>query len=191
MTCAAPAVGAPAQVVPAQAVPATAAPAAAAPPPVLPFNQAVEFAAHAVLSNAPAADTAPATIVIDPLIDGMTGYQSNATRSIQDRSVAVVKREFPQYMVRPLSAENLRQQPRILVGTFTPVTAKMQTSGGEREFFRFCLVMGDLKTGKVIAKQVVRVPIVEADPTPTAAFADSRQQRLRRNIAEEAEVEVD
>ena len=172
-SAAAPAVGAPAQVVPAQAVPATAAPAAAAPPPVLPFNQAVEFAAHAVLSNAPAADTAPATIVIDPLIDGMTGYQSNATRSIQDRIVAVVKREFPQYMVRPLSAETLRQQPLILVGTFTPVTAKMQTSGGEREFFRFCLVMGDLKTGKVIAKQVVRVPIVEADPTPTAAFADS------------------
>jgi outer membrane protein OmpA-like peptidoglycan-associated protein len=140
---------------------------------VLPFDQAVDFAVHAVLRNAPAPDTAPVTIVIDPLIDGMTGYQSKATRSIQDRIMAMVKKEFPQYTVRRLSAETLKQQPRILVGTFTPVTAKMQTSGGEREFFRFCLVMGDLKTGRVIAKQVVRVPIVEADSTPTAVFADS------------------
>ncbi len=170
--------GAPAPAAPGVAAAAAAAPAAAAPqptppPPVLPFDQAVDFAAHAVFSNAPAPDTAPVTIVIDPLIDGMTGYQSKATRSIQDRIMAMVKKEFPQYTVRALSAETLKQQPRILVGTFTPVTAKMQTSGGEREFFRFCLVMGDLKTGKVIAKQVVRVPIVEADSTPTAVFADS------------------
>jgi outer membrane protein OmpA-like peptidoglycan-associated protein len=139
----------------------------------MPFDQAVDFAAHAVFSNAPMPEAAPASIVIDPLVDGMTGYQSKATRSIQDRIKAMVKHDFPQYAVRPLSSETLKQQPRILVGTFTPVTAKMQTSGGEREFFRFCLVMGDLKTGKVIAKQVVRVPIVEADSTPTAVFADS------------------
>ncbi len=140
---------------------------------MLPFDQAVDFAAHAVFRNAPDPEAGPAIIVIDPLIDGMTGYQSKATRSIQDRIMAMVKKEFPQYTIRPLSSETLRQHPRILVGTFTPVTAKMQTSGGEREFFRFCLVMGDLKTGKVIAKQVVRVPIVDADSTPTAVFADS------------------
>jgi outer membrane protein OmpA-like peptidoglycan-associated protein len=166
----------PAATPPADAAAATA-PAASPPPPppppVLPFDQAVDFAAHAVLRNAPPPDAATATVVIDPLIDGMTGYQSKATQSIKSRIEAMVKREFPQYTVRRLSAEALKQQPRILVGTFTPVTAKMQTSGGEREFFRFCLVMGDLKTGKVIAKQVVRVPIVEADSTPTAVFADS------------------
>lgn len=143
------------------------------PPPVLPFDQAVDFAVHAVLRNAPVPDAAPAIVVIDPLIDGMTGYQTKATRSIQDRIKVMIKNEFPQYSVRSLSSETLKQQPRILVGTFTPVTANMQTSGGEREFFRFCLVMGDLKTGKVIAKQVVRVPIVDADSTPTAVFADS------------------
>jgi outer membrane protein OmpA-like peptidoglycan-associated protein len=160
----------------AAAAPAVAPPPAPTPPPlppVMPFAEAVDFAAHAVLHNAPAPDGTPATVVIDPLIDGMTGYQSKATRSIQDRILAMAKNEFPQYAVRPLDPDALRRQPRIMVGTFTPVTAKMQTSGGEREYFRFCLVMGDLKTGKVIAKQVVRVPIVEADSTPTAVFADS------------------
>jgi outer membrane protein OmpA-like peptidoglycan-associated protein len=174
-----PATPAPAPVVPPPPAPA-AAPVAAPPPapPVLPADQAFDFAAHGVLHNAPlpdgASDAAPLTLVIDPLIDGVTGYQSKATRTIQDHIVAMVKKEFPQYAVRRLTPDTLRLQPRILVGTFTPITATNQTSGaGEREFYRFCLVMGDLKTGKVIAKQVVRVPIVEADSTPTAAFADS------------------
>ncbi len=166
-----PAAAAPAP--PVAAAPAPTPPPPPAPPPVLPFEQAIDFAAHAVLRNAPPPEAGTATVVIDPLIDGMTGYQSKATKSIQSRIEAIVKSEFPQYSVRRLSSETLKQHPRILVGTFTPVTAKMQTSGGEREFFRFCLVMGDLKTGKVIAKQVVRVPIVDADSTPTAVFADS------------------
>jgi outer membrane protein OmpA-like peptidoglycan-associated protein len=158
--------------------PAPAPPPPPPPPPVLPADQAFDFAAHGVLSKAPipdgAADAGPITIVIDPLIDGVTGYQSKATRTIQDRIVAMVKKDFPQYTVRRLTAETLKQQPRILVGTFTPITSTNQTSGSaEREFYRFCLVMGDLKTGKVIAKQVVRVPIADADSTPTAAFADS------------------
>jgi outer membrane protein OmpA-like peptidoglycan-associated protein len=162
--------------VPAQVPVQTSAPAT--PPPVFAVDQAFDYAAHGVLRNAPmpdgASDAAPITIVIDPLIDGITGYQSKATRTIQDRIVAIVKKEFPQYAVRRLTAETLRQQPRLLIGTFTPITSTNQTSGsGEREFYRFCLVMADLKTGKVIAKQVVRVPIVEADSTPTAAFADS------------------
>jgi outer membrane protein OmpA-like peptidoglycan-associated protein len=58
------------------------------------------------------------------------------------------------------------------VGTFTPVNAQMKTTG-EREAFRFCLVMGDLKSGKVVAKSVVRTPLAEADSTPIMTFGDS------------------
>ena len=168
----------PAPPAPAAAAQAPAPSPAPPPPPVLPADQAFDLAAHSVLGDAPlpqgASDAAPITLVIDPLIDGVTGYQSKATRTIQERIVAIVKKEFPQYAVRRLTPETLRLQPRILVGTFTPVTASNQTSaGGERAYYRFCLVMGDLKTGKVIAKKVVRVPIAEADSTPTAAFADS------------------
>jgi outer membrane protein OmpA-like peptidoglycan-associated protein len=158
------------------AVPAAAATALQAP--VLPADQAFDLAAQGVLGDAPipegASESTPITIVIDPLIDGVTGYQSKATRNIQERIVAIVKKEFPRYTVRRLTPETLRLQPRILVGTFTPVTSTNQSSGaGEREFYRFCLVMGDLKTGKIISKKVVRVRIAEADSTPTTAFADS------------------
>lgn len=155
---------------------ATPAPAAAPPPPPPPplvdFDQAVANAAHAVFTNAPAPDASPALIVIDPLVDGMTGYQSKATQSIQDRIVRVVKSEFPQYAVQRITPESLRQQPRILVGTFTPVNAQMKTAG-QREAYRFCLVMGDLKTGKIVAKSVARARPESVDATPTAAFAES------------------
>ena len=55
---------------------------------------------------------------------------------------------------------------------FTPVNAQMKTTG-EREAYRFCLVMADLKTGKIVAKSVARARIADADSTPTAAFGDS------------------
>jgi hypothetical protein len=48
----------------------------------------------------------------------------------------------------------------------------MKTTG-EREAYRFCLVLADLKTGKVVAKSVAGARIADADSTPTAAFGDS------------------
>jgi outer membrane protein OmpA-like peptidoglycan-associated protein len=157
---------------------ATAAPAAAAPPPppppppVLPFDDAVANAAHAVFTAAMAADADANVVVIDPLVDGMTGYQSKATRTIQDRIVGVVKKDFPQMSVHRITAESLKSQPRVLVGTFTPVNAQMKTTG-EREAYRFCLVMGDLRTGKIVAKSVARARLEDVDATPTAFFHDS------------------
>jgi hypothetical protein len=152
----------------------TAAPATPAPPlpPILGFDEAVSKAAHALFTNAPAPDPRPALVVIDPLVDGMSGYQSKATQSIRDRINGVVKEEFPQYAVNRITPESLKGQPRVLVGTFTPVNAMMKTTG-EREAYRFCLVMGDLKTGKIVAKSVVRVRFEGTDTTPTAAFSDS------------------
>jgi outer membrane protein OmpA-like peptidoglycan-associated protein len=152
--------------------PPAAAPLPPAPPPVLPFDEAVANAAHKVFSTAPAPDGSSALVVIDPLVDGMTGYQSKATQTIQDRITGVVKSDFPQYAVQSVTADSLKKQPRVLVGTFTPVNADMKTTG-QREAYRFCLVMGDLQTGKVIAKAVARARIGDVDATPTGAFSDS------------------
>jgi outer membrane protein OmpA-like peptidoglycan-associated protein len=171
-------------VAPATAAPPAAAPAATPPapspppppppppPPVVSFDEAVANAAHKVFNTAPAPDASGALVVIDPLVDGMTGYQSKATKTIQDRITGVVKSDFPQYAVQGVTPDSLKKQPRVLVGTFTPVNAEMKTTG-EREAYRFCLVMGDLQTGKVIAKAVARARIGDVDATPTAAFSDS------------------
>jgi outer membrane protein OmpA-like peptidoglycan-associated protein len=142
------------------------------PPPILPMDEAVGNAAHAVFTNAPAPDAGVAAVVIDPLIDGMTGYSSKATQSIQDQITGIVRKDFPKYAVQRITPESLKQNPRVLIGTFTAVNAQMKTTGA-REAYRFCLVLIDLKSGKVIAKSVVRVRIEDADATPSAAFGDS------------------
>jgi outer membrane protein OmpA-like peptidoglycan-associated protein len=142
------------------------------PPPIVSFEDAVSNAAHGVFKNAPASVSSPSMVVIDPLVDGMTGYQSKATQTIQDRILSVARKDFPQYAVQRITPDSLRQQPRVLIGTFTPVNAQMKSSG-EREAYRFCLVMADLKTGKIIAKSVQRARIEDADSTPTSTFSDS------------------
>lgn len=142
------------------------------PPPILSFDEAVTNATHAVLTAAPAPEAAPAMVVIDPLVDGITGYQSSATQSIQDRIVSLMKKDFPQYTAQPITSQSLGRQPRFLIGTFTPINAELK-SIGQKESYWFCLVMGDLKTGKIVAKSVARARMQDVDATPSAAFGDS------------------
>ena len=105
----------------------------------------------------------------DPLVDGMSGHQSKATQSIQEHITSIVKGDFPQYSVQSISPESLKQNPRVLVGTFTPVNAGM-TTAGVREAYRFWPVIGDLSTGKVVAKSVAsHSPGERWHHTPTAA----------------------
>jgi outer membrane protein OmpA-like peptidoglycan-associated protein len=156
--------------------PATPAPSPAVtpppPPPILPFDEAVTNTARTVLTKAPAPEVPPSMVVIDPLVDGITGYQSDATQSIQDHIMRLMKKDFPQYTVQSITSQSLRQQPRFLIGTFTPINAALKPAG-ERESYLFCLVMGDLRTGKIVAKSVGRARIEDVNATPVAAFGDS------------------
>jgi outer membrane protein OmpA-like peptidoglycan-associated protein len=167
-----PAPGAPAPPAPASAVPASA--AAPALPPVVPFTQAVSNAANTVLKNAAnaAGSAQQQPIVIDPLVDGVTGAQSKATVNIQSQIVSLVHDRYPQFVVKDFSPANLAGQPYVLIGTFTPVNNENKTAG-TREAFRFCLVMADLKSGKIVAKGVARAQLNDVDATPLPAFAES------------------
>jgi outer membrane protein OmpA-like peptidoglycan-associated protein len=141
-------------------------------PPILPFEEAVTDAAQSVLASAPIPQQGSSLLVIDPLVDEVTGYQSNATRSIQDQIVEIVHRRFPKYAVQSITARSLEKQPRFLIGTFTPINAALKPSG-TRESYWFCLVMGDLKTGKIVAKAVSRARMNGVDAAPTTFFDDS------------------
>src|SRR5579871_6484077 len=149
------------------------APTAAAPPPVqaVPFPQAVENAANTVFSTAPKSGQRQ-TVVIDPLVNGVTGEQSAATQQIQDRIVALAREKYPQFDIEPFTAANVSKGPYVMVGTFTPVNAQGQTSG-TREGYRFCLVMVDLHAGKTVAKGVARAKMDGVNAAPTTFFHDS------------------
>ena len=140
--------------------------------PPVPFDQAVLNAANTVLSTAPAAAGGRQLVVIDPLVDGVTGEQSTATQEIGKRIVALAREKYPRFDFEPFTPEAVGRSPYVMVGTFTPVNARNAPTG-EREAFRFCLVMADLRSGKTVAKGVARARLDGVDATPTSFFRDS------------------
>ena len=160
---------------PPASAPATAPPAAAAPPPPTPiaFDAALLKAANDLLSKAKL-DGAPdkVTLVIDPLIDGVTGAQSNATHLEEKRVVELVKSNYPRFQVARFSSDSIAKSPIVLIGTFTAVN-NAGAAAGPRDAYRICLALADLRTKTIISKGVARALPDGIDPTPVAFFADS------------------
>jgi outer membrane protein OmpA-like peptidoglycan-associated protein len=155
--------------------PAPAPAAAPAPPPVLPFEEAVLSAANNLLGRAQLPANPPEgkfRLVIDPLIDGVTGAQSNASQAMGARIVALIRERYPQYEVQPFTAGNVQKSPLVLVGTFTGVNKERKTEGA-REAYRICLALADLKTGKLVSKGLAFARVDGVDPTPLPHFRDA------------------
>lgn len=149
-------------------------PAAPAPPPVaLPFDQAVERAAEALFGSVSTTDTpSRRLVVIDPLVDGVTGEQTQATRLMQGRIARIARERFPQFDVQPFSVDNLRHKPLVLVGTFTGIDGQGHTQG-TREAYRICLALADLERRTLVGKGTARARMEGVDVTPLAYFRDS------------------
>lgn len=171
---AAPAVGQPslAAAAPAVAPAAAPAPAPAPPPPVLPFDDALMAAATALLGRAQLPPDTTFDLVIDPLIDGVTGAQTQATRAMGTRLVKIIKEGYPRYVVQPFNTETVKRAPLLLVGTFTGVNSERKTEG-KREAFRICLALADLKTGKLVGKGLAFARAEGVDITPQAIDRDA------------------
>ncbi len=145
--------------------------APAAPPPILPFDEAVLRAATSLLSNAPAG-VGRSPLVIDPLIDGVTGAQTQASRAMGVRLAGLIRERYTQFDVQPFNATTVAQSPLVLVGTFTGVNKERKTEG-RREAYRICLALADLKTGKLVSKGLAFAAADGVDTTPTAYFRDN------------------
>jgi hypothetical protein len=145
-----------------------------APPPVVPvpFDEAVAKAANALFSGAKVAPDARRVVLIDPLIDGMTGEQTQATRTMESRITQIVHERYPQFDVQPFSVDNLKKSPLILVGTFTGVNKDGKTEGS-REAFRICLALADLDNRVLVGKGTARAKPENVDLTPLPYFRDS------------------
>jgi outer membrane protein OmpA-like peptidoglycan-associated protein len=157
------------------AAPAAPPPAAAPPPPPTPvaFDAALLKAANDLFAKANL-EGAPekVTLVIDPLIDGVTGAQSSATHLEEKRVIELVKSTYPRFQVARFSSESVAKSPIVLIGTFTAIN-NTGVAGGARDAYRICLALADLKTKTIISKGVARALPEGIDPTPAAFFADS------------------
>lgn len=147
---------------------------APAPPPikVLPFDEAVVTAANTLLSGAAQQTKERRVLVIDPLIDAVSGMESAQTRMMEKRIVDLVKEKFPQFDVQPFTVSSVAKLPIVLVGTFTPIDAKNQVRT-TREQFRICLALADMGSGKILSKGVARSQLDGVDSTPAGFYRDS------------------
>ena len=143
------------------------------PPTPMPFDDALLRAANDLFSKAamPAGND-KIELVVDPLIDGISGAQSTATRLMQDRIIALVKKSYPRFEVRPFSTEALSRAPVVLIGTFTAIN-NAGAADGPRDAYRICLALADLRSKSIVSKGVARARPEAIDVTPTPAFADT------------------
>jgi hypothetical protein len=161
------------QVPPSTPVASSPPPAAQPPPTPVSFEQALLQAANNLFAKARLEDAPPKVLlVIDPLIDGVTGAESNATQSMEKRIVDLVRSNYPRFEVARFSSSSVAKSPVVLIGTFTAIN-NGGVAEGPRDAYRICLALADLRTKKIISKGVARARPEGIDTTPTPFFADS------------------
>lgn len=161
------------------ASPVVAAPVAANPnrefvaPAPIPFEDSIARAGQDLFAQARTQlGTEPRALVVDPLIDANTGAQTISTARMGTQLESIVKARQPSWSVRPLTRQALATQPLLLIGTLTPVNVERAVDTPP-DAFRVWLTLIDLRTGKVIAKQLDRATIGSVNSEPLKYYRDS------------------
>lgn len=159
------------------------APAPQTPAPALsaaPFSDAVARAGERLLQDAQSAiGSGPRELIIDPLIDASTGQQTAGTVKMGEQLTALIKTRAPAWNVKPLSRSSLSGRPLLLIGTLTAINSR-NAKDPTADAFRVCLVLIDLRSGKLIAKRVDRATLATVDAEPVALFRDAPTWALDR-----------
>ena len=143
-----------------------------APDPV-PFEQSISRAGQDLFAQARAQlGGEPRALVVDPLIDANTGAQTVSTALMGTQLESIIKAKQPSWSVRPLTRQTLASKPLLLIGTLTPVTVERSVDT-QPDAFRVWLTLIDLRTGKVIAKQIDRATVDSVNPEPLKYYRDS------------------
>jgi flagellar motor protein MotB len=139
------------------------------------FEEAIQVATDGLMSQLqarwdPAAKTdAKRGIVIDPMVDALSGQQTAATRLLEQR-VGERLQANPRLEVMPFQVASLSKAQYLVTGTMTRI-ASAQT--GARQIFQIDLAATDLKTGTVAAQASSRARDEALDMNPTPYYRDS------------------
>ena len=143
-----------------------------APAPV-PFENSVARAGQRLLEQARShVGNESRIVIIDPLIDANTGAQTVSTVKMGEQLESIVKARHANWRVEPLTRQALNDQPLLLIGTLTPVNIERSVNAVP-DAFRVWLTVIDLRTGRVVAKQLDRSTIDSVNPEPLKFYSDS------------------
>jgi outer membrane protein OmpA-like peptidoglycan-associated protein len=116
------------------------------------------------IANVESRIKSPRTIVVDPLLDGTSGQQTEVTKLAEQRVVERVRERFRQFNVSAFDAAGLAGARFVLNGTLT------QTGAG---LYRLSLALTDIETGVVLAQAASRVADNSLNTSPTPFYRDS------------------
>src|SRR5450631_3521000 len=154
------------------AVPPSSPVALVAPAPIR-FEDAVERAGLALFAQAQVQlGGERRTLVIDLLIDANTGAQTVSTAAMGTRLAGLAKTKYAGWTVKELTRNVLAEKPLLLIGTLTPVNVQ-RSIDTPVDAFRVWVTMIDLRSGRVVAKQLDRATVDSVNPEPLPFYRDS------------------
>ena len=117
--------------------------------------------------SAPDANTPRRSIVLDPMLDMITGQQTETTLLFERRVTQRMAAKFPQFEFLPFQAANLTKAQYLLTGTMTRVTTEARST------VRLSLALTDIRSGMVVAQASALARAENLDATPSRYYKDS------------------
>ena len=107
-------------------------------------------------------------IVLDPMLDTITGQQTETTQLFERRVTQRMGLKYPQFEFLPFQAANLPRAQYLMTGTLSRVGADV-----EKASVRLSLAITDLKTGLVVAQASALARQQNLDATPSRYYKDA------------------
>ena len=108
------------------------------------------------------------TVTIDPMIDTITGQQTETTMLFERRVVQRMGNLYPQFEFLPFQAANLARAQYLLTGTM----ARVPTAPLGKPTVRLNLALTELRTGLVVAQAWSLAREENLDATPSRYYRD-------------------
>jgi outer membrane protein OmpA-like peptidoglycan-associated protein len=118
--------------------------------------------------TSPDASGAKRSIVLDPMLDMITGQQTETTKLLERRVTQRMGLKFPQFEFLPFQAANLTRAQFLMTGTVSRVP-----SDGPRHEVRISLALIDMKSTLVVAQASALSLEENLDSTPSPYYKDS------------------
>jgi outer membrane protein OmpA-like peptidoglycan-associated protein len=120
------------------------------------------------------ASGAARTVVVDPLLDGKTGQQTNGSLRVHQLVSESLPGLLPQVALIPFDAANTSQARLVASGTLTPM--------GEPGRYRLSLALSDRTSGIVVAQSAAMFRQDDLGSVPTRFYGDSPSLVRDRSI---------
>ncbi len=118
-------------------------------------------------------------VVIDPMLDTITGQQTETTALFERRVTQRIGNLYPRFQFLPFQAVNLSRAQYLLIGTMS----KVPTAPIDKPSVRLILALIELKTGLVVSQASALAREENLDSTPSRYYRDS-PVLIRDKVAE-------